>query len=76
MSYRAMLHIEGLSNNLYTELNQSQFLVSVTIYLRSILILYSHVRLGIRGNLFLKGYLLKCLKDLYLPPFCLFPRPF
>jgi hypothetical protein len=50
----SMPHSEGLSNNPYPEPNQSNLL---PIYLRSILILSSHLRLGLPKSLLPVGLL-------------------
>ena len=57
-----MSHSQGLSNN-----HLSQFLVLVPIYLRSILILCSHIRLGLPKGLFPVVVPVKIFKKL-LPP--------
>ena len=59
-------HSQGCSNNPYPEPNQ--FLVLIPISLRSILILSSHLRLGLRKGLFPAGVPVKILKALL--PFC------
>ena len=60
----SMPHLQGPSNNLYPEPNQSNYF---TISLTSILILSSHLRLGLLKGLFPVGLLLECWKHSYLP---------
>ena len=55
-------HSQGLSNNPYTELNK--FLVLIHISLRSILILYSHLLLGLPKGLLPVGVLVTILRAL------------
>ena len=50
-----MAKSRGLPNNPYPELNQSKFFVLTPIYLRSILILSSHLSQGLPKGLFLVG---------------------
>jgi hypothetical protein len=50
-----MLHSQGLSNNLYPEPNQPNSSYKLPISLRSILILPSHLRLGLPKGLFPVG---------------------
>ena len=60
----SMPHSQELSNNPYTEPNQTQFLALIPISSRSILILSSHLRLGPRKGLFPVGLPDKILKAL------------
>ena len=55
-------HSQRASSNPYPEPNQPKFLVLIPIYLRSILILSSHLRLGIPIGLFPAGLPVKILK--------------
>ena len=59
-----MPHSQGPTNNLYPEPNQS--IVLIPTYLRSILILSSHLRLGLPNGLFSVGLPVKILKTLIL----------
>ena len=52
-------HSQGLSYNAYPDPESTQFLVLIPISLRSILILFSHLRLGLPKGLVSLGYLLK-----------------
>ena len=61
---------EGLSNNLYPDLESTQFLVLTPISLRSILICFSLLRLGLSIGLFPVGLSVKNGKTL-LPSFIL-----
>ena len=54
--FGSMLHLQGLSNKF--------FLVLLPIFLRSILVLHSHLRLGLPKYLFSVGLLVKILKAL------------
>ena len=58
----SMQHSQGLSNNPYPELNQPNS--SFYTYLRSILTLSSHLRLGLPKGLFPVGVPVKILKEL------------
>ena len=58
----SMLHLQRLSNNPYPEPNQ--FLVLIPIYLRSILIVSSHLRLGLPKGQFPAGVPVKISKEL------------
>ena len=60
----SMPHSQGLSNNSYPEPNH--FLVLMPISSRSILILSSHLRLGLPKGLFPVGLPVKILKALLL----------
>ena len=56
----SMSHLQGLSNNPYHEPNEStQFLIFIPISLRYILILSSHLLLGLTKGLFHIGLLKK-----------------
>ena len=56
---RAMSHSQRLSNNPYPGPNQPKSLAFIPISLRSILILSSHLRLGLIKGLFPVGVKLK-----------------
>ena len=71
----SMPHSQGLSDNIYPDSNQTQFLVLIPISLRSILILSSHLRQGLREGLFPAGVLLKFWKHSCLLPFWLYGLP-
>ena len=58
----SMPHSHGLSNNSYPEPNHSPSLIPISS--RSILILASHLRLGLPKDLFPVGLALKILKAL------------
>ena len=58
----SMLNSQGFSNNPYSE--QTQFLVLTLISLRSILILPSHLRLGLPKGIFPLDLLAKILSAL------------
>ena len=57
-------HSQRLSNNPYPEPKQTQFLVFITISLRSILILSTHLRLRLHKGLLPVGIPVKILKAL------------
>ena len=59
----SMPHSQGLSNNLYPERNQSN-LVLIPIFLRYILMLSSHLCLGLPKGHFPIGVPVKVLKGL------------
>ena len=59
-----MPHSQGLYNNSYPELNQTKFPALIPISSRSILILSSHLRLGLPKGLFPVGLPVKILKAL------------
>ena len=59
-----MPHSQGLSNNSYPESNQPKFPALLPISSRSILILSSHLRLGLPKGLFPAGLLVQILKVL------------
>ena len=61
----SMPHSQRLSNNSYPEPNQAQFPTLIPISSRSILILSSHLRLGLPKGLFLGVYLLNFLNHRY-----------
>ena len=61
-----MPHSQGLSNNSYPETNQPQFPALKPISSRSILILSSHLRLGLSKGLFPLGLPVNILKELLL----------
>ena len=61
---RSMPHSQGLSNNPNPEANQPQFPALIPIYSRSILILSSHLRLGLPKRRFAIGLPVKLLKAL------------
>ena len=58
----SIMHSQKLSNDPYPESNEPQFLVLIPIYLRSILILSSHLCLGLPKDLFPEGIPAKILK--------------
>ena len=62
----SMPHSQGLSNNPYPELNQPNSSYLIPIYIKSILILSSHLRLGLHEGLFPVGLPVKILKA-FLP---------
>ena len=68
-----MPHLQGLSNNPYPEPNQPNYPM-MPISSSSILILSSHLRLGLPKGLFPVGLLVKILKAL-LPSSILATRP-
>ena len=59
-----MLHSQGLSNNSYPEPNQPKLPALIPISSRSILILSSHLRIGLPKGLFPVGLPVKILKAL------------
>ena len=59
-----MPYSQGLSNNLYPKPNQAQFFELIHISLRSILILSSHLCLGLSKGLFPVGVPINILKAL------------
>ena len=61
-----MPHSQGLSNNHYPEPLPTQFLVLIHISLGSILILSSHLRLGVPKGLFPLGLPVKILEALLI----------
>ena len=58
----SMPHSQGLSSNPYPEPKLTQFLVLIPISLTSILILSSHLRLGLPEGLFTADVPVKILK--------------
>jgi hypothetical protein len=59
---RFMPHSQGPSNNPYPEPNQPNFSNWHQFFLRSILMLFSHLRLGLPKGIFLAGLPVKILK--------------
>ena len=58
----SMPNSQGFSSNAYPDPNQTQFLVLIPISLRSILVMSSHLRLGLPKGIFPIGLPVKILK--------------